>query len=99
MPDRFQDFRNCINYDGVLELSQKVAIDHVPTMFLCLYMWMDLSVHVCLWDGAYPCVILQDKWRDVNLFRFDAGEELVQVVQVADFVLHPRHTEGGEEPR
>ena len=58
-----------------------------------------ISVHMSVCDGAYPCVIVQDKWRNVDLFRFDAGEELVQVVQVADFVLQPRHTEGGEEPR
>lgn len=48
---------------------------------------------------VYPGVVLQHEWRDVDLFRSDAGEELVQVVQVADFVLHPRHVEGGEEPR
>ena len=54
-------------------------------------------MNIC--DGAYPCIILHHERRDVDLLRFDAGEELLQVVQVADFVLHPRHTEGGEEPR
>lgn len=49
--------------------------------------------------AAYPCVILQDKRRDVDLLGSDAGEELLQVVQVANLVFHPRHTEGGEEPR
>lgn len=49
--------------------------------------------------SVHPCIILQDKRRDVYLLRFDAGEELLQVVQVTDFVLHPRHAESGEKPR
>lgn len=49
--------------------------------------------------SVHPSVVLQHKRRNVDLFRLDAGEELVQVVQVTDFVLYPRHTEGGEEPR
>lgn len=57
-----------------------------------------MSVFVsCL--SAYSCVVLQDKRRYVDLLRSDAGEELLQVVQVADLLLHPRHTKGGEEPR
>lgn len=65
-------------------------------------MWQQLhlcygSVYACF--AAYPCVVLQDERRDVDLLRLDAGEELRQVVQVADLVLQPRHTEGGEEPR
>lgn len=48
--------------------------------------------------AAYPCVIIQDKWRNVDLLRFDAGKKLLQVVQVANLVLYPRHTESGEEP-
>lgn len=60
---------------------------------------MDVSIQTSGWDGVYPGVVLQHEWRDVDLLRSDAGEELVQVVQVADFVLHPRHAEGGEEPR
>lgn len=59
---------------------------------------MDKSTCLCI-CAAYPCVVLQDKRRDVDLLGFDAGEELLQVVQVANLVLHPRHTEGGEEPR
>lgn len=48
---------------------------------------------------AYLGVVLQHKRRDVDLLRPDAGEELVQAVQVVDLLLHPRHAEGGEEPR
>ena len=50
-------------------------------------------------SGAYPCVILQHKRRDVDLLGSDAGEELLQVVQVANLLLQARHAEGGEEPR
>lgn len=48
--------------------------------------------------SVHPCVVLEDERRDVDLLGPDAGEELLQVVQVADFVLHPRHAEGREEP-
>ncbi len=48
--------------------------------------------------AAHPCVIIEDKWRNVDLLRSDTGEELLQVVQVANLVLYPRHTEGGKEP-
>lgn len=53
---------------------------------------MKVCVCVC---AAYPCVIVQDEGRDVDLLRLDAGEELLQGVQVANFVLQPRHAEGG----
>lgn len=77
--------------------QSEMVIDYVPMTSLCA-LWINLSLlFVCV--AVYPCVILQDKRRDVDLLRFDAGEELLQVVQVADFVLHPWHTEGGEEPR
>lgn len=49
--------------------------------------------------ASYSCVVLQDKRRDVDLLGSDAGEELLQVVQVADLLLDARHAEGGEEPR
>lgn len=49
--------------------------------------------------SIHPCIVLQDKGRYVDLLRFDAGEELLQVVQVTHLVLHPRHAEGGEKPR
>lgn len=48
---------------------------------------------------SYPGVVLQHKRRDVDLLRPDAGKELMQAVQVVDLLLHPRHAEGGEEPR
>ncbi len=61
-------------------------------MCQCIYVCYGLVYLSVYWGvcvAAYPCVILQDKRRDVDLLRFDAGEELLQVVQVADFVLHP----------
>lgn len=48
---------------------------------------------------THPCVILQHKRRDINLFRQDAGEELLEVFYVMDFLLHTRYSECGEEPR
>lgn len=48
---------------------------------------------------AYSSVVLQHERGDVDLLRPDAGEELLQAVQVVDLLLHPRHVEGGEEPR
>lgn len=47
---------------------------------------------------SYSCIVLQDKWRDIELLRLDAGEELLQIVEVADLFLHARYTESGEEP-
>jgi len=47
----------------------------------------------------YPGVVVQDERGDVDLLRPHAGEELLQGVQVAHLVLHPRHAEGREEPR
>lgn len=66
--------------------------------------------HCCRFNGnsshfareraaSYSCVVLQDKRRDVDLLGPDAGEELLQVVEVAHLLLDARHTEGGEEPR
>lgn len=49
--------------------------------------------------SVHSSVVLQDKRWDVDLLRPDAGEELLQVVQVADLLLEARHAEGGEEPR
>lgn len=48
---------------------------------------------------SHPRVVLQDEGRDVDLLGPDAGEELLQVVQVADLLLDARHAERGEEPR
>lgn len=57
-----------------------------------------LVLRVGVWELSYPGVILQHKRRDVDLLGPDAGEELLQAVQVVDLLLHPRHAEGGEEP-
>lgn len=57
-----------------------------------------LVLRVGVWELSYPGVVLQHKRRDVDLLGPDAGEELLQAVQVADLLLHPRHAEGGEEP-
>lgn len=48
---------------------------------------------------SYPGIVLEDEGRDVDLLGSDAGEELLQAVQVTHLVLDPRHAEGGEEPR
>lgn len=61
--------------------------------FVCL-----IQLNNCVL-AAHPCIVLQHEGRDVDLLGLDAGEELLQVVQVANLVLHPRHAEGGEEPR
>jgi len=37
--------------------------------------------------NTHPCVILQDKRRDVDLLRVDAGEELLQVLYMMDFLF------------
>lgn len=64
-----------------------------------IHLSISVYLRVVFFPPAYSCVVLQDKRRDVDLLRSDAGEELLQVVQVADLLLHPRHTKGGEEPR
>ena len=76
-------------------VSQGV-LDYNNIFFMCEW---HLCVHAFGTErAAYPCIILQDEWRDVDLLRFDAGEELWQVVQVTNLVLHPWHAKGGEEP-
>lgn len=48
--------------------------------------------------NTHPCVILQDKRRDVDLLRQDAGEELLQVLYVMDFLFKAWYTKSCEEP-
>lgn len=46
-------------------------------------------MNLCVCFAAYSGIVLQDEWRDVDLLGFDPGEELWQVVQVTDLILHP----------
>jgi hypothetical protein len=58
-----------------------LAVENVPSLSLCIYIYMDLYVHF-IYVSTYPCLFDEEMWesdlgKDEKFFTFRIDEETV----------------------